>query len=175
MGRSGGQDGGGAATGGNPGARNGGTSGDTRIGGLGGNGSVWGNFDTGNNTPQARGQQQAPPADASGNPADSERVFDQGMSELNQLRQMVHDNPQADKDVQELTRKMQQLDPSRFSGNPAMVERMHQEVLSSVDKLELQLQHDGASSQARTGKADAIPAGYQESVAEYYRRLSKNP
>jgi hypothetical protein len=165
----------GAGSGGNPGNRNGGVSGDTRNGGRGGEGTAWGNFDTGNNTPQARGKQQAVPTDASGNPADSERAFDQGVRELNQLRQMVHDDPQAAKDVQELTRKMQQLDPSRFPGNPAMVEQMHQEVLSSVDKLELQLQHDGASSQARTGKTDAIPAGYQESVAEYYRRLSKNP
>jgi hypothetical protein len=175
MGREGQQSSNGAGPGGNPGNRNGGVSGDTRNGGRGGEGTAWGNFDTGNNTPQARGQQQAVPTDASGNPADSERAFDQGVRELNQLRQMVHDDPQAAKDVQELTRKMQQLDPSRFPGNPAMVEQMHQEVLSSVDKLELQLQHDGASSQARTGKTDAIPAGYQESVAEYYRRLSKNP
>ena len=70
---------------------------------------------------------------------------------------------------------MQQLDPSRFPGNPAMVEQMHREVLSSVDKLELQLQRDDAATEARTGKPDAVPSGYQESVAEYYRRLSKNP
>jgi hypothetical protein len=56
-----------------------------------------------------------------------------------------------------------------------MVEQMHREVLSTVDKLELQLQRDDASTKARTGKPDAVPAGYQESVAEYYRRLSKNP
>ena len=60
-------------------------------------------------------------------------------------------------------------------GNPAMVEQMHREVLSTVDKLELQLQRNDASTEARTGKPDAVPAGYQESVAEYYRRLSKNP
>jgi hypothetical protein len=70
---------------------------------------------------------------------------------------------------------MQFLDPKRFPGNPAMVEQMHREVLSSIDRLELQLQRDGASSEARTGKSDIVPTGYQESVAEYYRRLSKNP
>ncbi len=175
IGRGGRQDGNGGTPTGNPADRNGSANGDTRNGGGGRDGTVWGNFDTGNNTPRARGQQQAAPTDASGNPADSERAFDQGMRELNQLRQMVGDDPQAAKDVQELTQKMQHLDPNRFPGNPAMVEKMHQEVLSSVDKLELQLQHDGGSAQARTGKADAIPAGYQESVAEYYRRLSKNP
>ncbi len=160
----------------NSGNRNGGaSSGDTRNGGGGRDGAVWGNFDTGDNTPQARGQQQAAPADASGNPADTEHNFDQGMRELNQLRQMVHDDPQAAKDVADLTHQMQNLDPRRFPGNPAMVEHMHQEVLSAVDKLELQLEHDGAVSVARTSKPSTIPAGYRDSVAEYYRKLSKNP
>jgi hypothetical protein len=37
------------------------------------------------------------------------------------------------------------------------------------------LQSDAASTQARTGKSYAVPSGYQESVAEYYKRLSRNP
>jgi hypothetical protein len=138
-------------------------------------GTVSGNYDTGNNSPRARGQQQAAPTDASGNPADKERAFEQSMRELNQLRQVVQGDPQAAKEVAALTRQMQHLDPSRFPGNPEMVEQMHREVLASVDRLELQLQRDGASTEARTGRPYAVPAGYRESVAEYYRRLSKNP
>ena len=148
-------------------------SGDTRAGGGGWDGSVWGNYDTGNNTPRARGAQQPAPRDASGNPADTERTFDQELRQLRQLRQMVGDNPQAAKEVDELTRQMQHLDPSRFTGNPAMVEQMHREVLSSVDRLELELQHEDAATDARTGRPYTVPAGYQEAVAEYYRRLSK--
>jgi hypothetical protein len=152
-----------------------GQSGDIRYGGGGGaDGTVWGNINTGNNRYSQVGQRPAPP-DASGNPADTERTYQQGMRELNQLRQMVQGDPQAAKEVQELTRQMQNLDPSRFPGNPAMVEQMHREMLSSVDRIELQLQRDGASTEARTGKPYAVPAGYQDSVAEYYRRLSKNP
>jgi hypothetical protein len=150
-----------------------GSRGDTRAGGGGRDGSVWGNFDTGNNTPRARSQQQAAPADASGNPADTERSFGQEMRQLQQLRQMIGDDPQVAKEVEALTRQMQNLDPSRFPGNPAMVEQMHREVLSSVDRLELELQNANAETDARTGKPDTIPAGYQEQVAEYYRRLSK--
>jgi hypothetical protein len=156
-----------------PGQRGG--NGDTRPGGGATGGTVWNNFDTGNNTPRARGQQQAAPTDASGNPVDTERSFAQSMHELNQLRQTVKGDSQAEKEISELTRQMQHLDPSRFPGNPAMVEQMHREVLSSVDKLELLLQRDGASTEARTGKPYATPAGYRDSVAEYYRRLSKNP
>jgi hypothetical protein len=149
-------------------------SGDVRYGGGGGaDGTVWGNINTGNNRYGQAGQRPAPP-DASGNPADTERTYQQGVRELNQLRQMVQGDPQAAKEVQELARQMQQLDPSRFPGSPAMVEQMHREVLSSIDRIELQLQRNG-STEARTGKPYAVPAGYQDSVAEYYRRLSKNP
>jgi hypothetical protein len=153
----------------------GGQSGDVRYGGGGAaDATVWGNINTGNNRYGGPGPRPAPP-DASGNPADTERTYQQGVRELNQLRQMVQSDPQAMKEVQELARQMQQLDPSRFPGNPAMVEQMHREVLSSIDRIELQLQRDGASTEARTGKPYAVPAGYQDSVAEYYRRLSKNP
>ena len=156
-----------------PGQRGG--NGDTRPGGGAAGGTVWNNYDTGSNTPRARGQQRAAPADASGNPVDTERSFAQSMHELSQLRQTLQGDPQAEKEIADLTRQMQNLDPSRFPGNPAMVEQMHREVLSSVDKLELQLQRNGASTEARTGKPYAVPAGYRDSVAEYYRRLSKNP
>jgi hypothetical protein len=96
------------------------------------------------------------------------------MRELNQLRGMVQDDPQAARQVQELAQQMQKLDPSRFPGNPAMVEKMHSELLSAVDRLELQLNRD-ASTDAHTGKPYAVPSGYQDSVAEYYRRLSQKP
>jgi hypothetical protein len=151
-----------------------GQSGDIRYGGGGADSSVWGNIDTGNNR-YGQGTQRPVPLDASGNPADTERTYQQGMRELNHLRQMVHDDPEAAKAVQDLARQMQQLDPARFPGNPAMVEQMHREILSSLDRIELQLQRDGSSTEARTGKPASVPAGYQDSVADYYRRLSKNP
>ena len=63
----------------------------------------------------------------------------------------------------------------RFAGNPAIVEQLHTEVLSGVDKLELQLRHDadGKSGQVRTTKETTVPPGYEEAVADYFRRLSK--
>jgi len=151
-------------------------SGDVRNGGgLSSDGTVWNNINTGNNRYDRADQQRPTPRDASGNPADTEGDYQLGMRQLNQLRQMVKDDPQAAKEVADLTRQMQHLDPSRFPGNPAMVDQMHREILSSVDKLELQLQRDGVAPEARSGKPQTIPAGYRDSVAEYYRRLSKNP
>ena len=110
----------------------------------------------------------------SGNP-NAELTYRQGIRELSGLRQAVKDDPEAAKEVERLARQMQQLDPSRFPGNPAMVDQMHQEVLNSIDRLELQLGRDEASTDARTGKPYVVPVGYQDSVAEYYRRLSKSP
>ena len=157
----------------NRGDQHGPVSGDVRDGGGGADGAVLGNINTGNNQ-YGQARQQAVPTDASGNPADNERFYQQGMQELNQLRQMVQSDPQAAKEVHELASQMQKLDPRRFPGNPEMVEQLHREVFSSLDRIELQLQHD-SSTEARIGKPASIPDGYQDSVAEYYKRLSKNP
>jgi hypothetical protein len=143
-------------------------------GGGGIDGTVWNNINTGNNR-YGQPRPQSPSSGDSFNLAANEDSYRRSMRELNQLRQMVTDDPQAAKDIAELARQMQHLDPSRFRGNPAMVEQMHRELLSSVNQLELQLQHDGVSPQARTGNPNDIPAGYEDSVADYYRRLSKNP
>jgi len=154
----------------------GGPVGDIRFGGAPNSDStVWGNINTGNNRYSSSAQQRQGD-DSSANPADTERTFQQQLRELNQLRQILKDDPQASKEAEELARQMQHLDPRRFPGNPAMVEEMHREVLSTIDRLELQLVRSATASLAsRTGKPQAVPDGYQDSVAEYYRSLSKTP
>ena len=154
----------------------GGPVGGIRFGGVPNSDStVWGNINTGNNRYSSSAQQRQGD-DSSANPADTERTFQQQLRELNQLRQILKDDPQASKEAEELARQMQHLDPRRFPGNPAMVEEMHREVLSTIDRLELQLVRSATASLAsRTGKPQAVPDGYQDSVAEYYRSLSKTP
>ena len=147
--------------------------GDRRSGG-GAVGTAWNNINTGNNHFDRSGRAAAP--DNSPVSGDPERTFQQGLAELNQLHHLAQNDPAALKEVQELAREMQRLDPRRFPGNPAMVEQLHTEVLSGVDKLELQLRHDAEDQtpgQVRTTKDSAVPPGYEEAVADYYRRLSK--
>ena len=161
---------------GGPGARMGdGTYGDgfrnTNPGG-GATGGVYGNFDTGNNTPRG-----GPPVQPDNSPVPPQRAYDDSLRDLNQLRQAVREDPEMAKQVQELIQEMERLDPSRFPGNPALVEQLHSQVLADVDKLELQLRRqldDKDSGQVRSGDTKTVPQGYEESVAEYYRRLSKN-
>ena len=148
-----------------------------RGSGGGAGGEVYDNIDTGNSHfrsgprvvdgPRNTGY---PPGIAPG----SEQAYRNGMTELNQLRQLAGSDPETLKAVQDLIRTMQRLDPSRFPGNPALVEQLHTEVLSGVDKLELQLRRDGAQDgQVRTDKPLTVPPGYQDAVADYYRRLGK--
>jgi hypothetical protein len=141
------------------------------YGGGGNNGTIYGNFDTGNNTPRG-----GPPVRPDNSPVPTQRAYDDTLRDLKQLRQAVRDDPESAKEVQQLIQEMERLDPSRFPGNPALVEQLHSQVLADVDKLELQLRRqldDKDAGQVRSGDTKTVPQGYEESVAEYYRRLSK--
>jgi hypothetical protein len=133
--------------------------------------TVYGNLDPGNTRIQGRAvaPQQGP------NPADAQREIDQGLNMLNQIRAAVQDSPEAKQQLQALIDEMRSLDPKRFPGNPALVEQMHQQLVSGVDALELQLRkqlQDGHGGTIRNTDPGKIPAGYKDSVAEYYRKLS---
>ena len=157
------------------GQRQGGQTGDrfgeTRNGGGTNRSTVYGDFDTGGQhfTVHAVPQQQGP------NPADTQKEIDQGLNALNQLRPAVQDSPEARQQLQALIDQMRNLDPKRFTGNPALVEQMHQQLVSQVDALELQLRRQLDEKQGgniRNTDPTKVPAGYQNSVAEYYREAS---
>src|SRR5262249_27254991 len=70
---------------------------------------------------------------------DRQQVIQQGVTELNRLRQQSATDPETQKQIQELISAMEHLDLKRFPGNPQMVEELHQRLLSGVDTLELRL------------------------------------
>ena len=110
--------------------------------------------------------------------ADIERAYQEALRDLDELRRTVRGEPGPLGDIRELQRELDRLDPRRFPGNPAMLEELHTQVLASMDKLELQIRRemdDKQSGQVRTGDAQRVPDGYQDSVANYFRRLSKSP
>ena len=135
------------------------------------NGSNYGGYDTGNTriTGHAVAPQQGP------NPADTQRQIDQGLDLLNQVRAAVGDTPEAREQLKALIEEMRNLDPKRFPGNPALVEQMHQQLVSEVDAIELQLRRQldqNRGGTIRNADPTKVPAGYRDSVAEYYRKLS---
>jgi hypothetical protein len=163
----------GSPNGGPNGGPIGGPRGGTWAGGYGPVDRQWYGGDTGGYWPQGRETQPVPST-----PEEIQRAYQEAMRELNQLRQNFQGQPAPLADLQELIKEMQRLDPSRFPGNPAMLAELHDQVLTSVDKLELRLrrqQDDNDAGQIRSGDSQPVPAGYQDSVADYFRRLSKNP
>jgi hypothetical protein len=115
-----------------------------------------------------------PSSDATG--ASVELTLSGVLRELNGLRQDLRGEPESLADVQELIRELQRLGPGNFPGNPALVDQLRTQVLANVDKLELQLRRDldaQQSGQIRGGDSYHVPEGYQDPVAEYFRRLSQ--
>jgi hypothetical protein len=164
--------GGQTAQGGQPGGANNGQITNNGPGGGGRGGPAYGNIDTGD-TKVTPGPTAVPRP--SQNPADTQREIDQALSALNQVRAAVQNNPEEKQQVQTLIDQMRNLDPSRFTGNPALVEQMHQQLVSEVDGLELQLRRrleESKGGAIRNTDPTKIPPGYQDSVAEYYRKLS---
>jgi hypothetical protein len=164
---------------GQPGGLQGGPVGDRLAGPVGNpaggpgdrNRQVFGGYDTGNTriTGHAVAPQQGP------NPGDTQREIDQGLNLLNQMRAVVQDTPEARQQLQSLIEEMRNLDPRRFPGNPGLVEQMRQQLIGNVDALELELRHkldQGRDGTIRNTDPARIPAGYQDAVAEYYRKLS---
>jgi hypothetical protein len=147
--------------------------GDTRQTGAGRQtGTLYGNFDTGDNarpgTPRGAPAQQTPAID-------TQQAIQQGLNELTQLGRNVANDPEMQRQIQELITAMEHLDLRRFPGNPAMVEELHQRLLSGVDTLELQLRRnldDKRPGQIRGADSLAVPPGYKDAVADYFRRLS---
>ena len=144
-----------------------------QVGGPGGagdrnTGNNW--IDTGDNARNGpRAAQQATPA------GDPQAAIVQGLKELNQLRQQLPNDPETERQLQELITAMEHLDMRRFPGNPAMVEELHQKLLSGVTTLELQVrQNADAKRAAQIRGTDPTPAppGYKDAIAEYFRRLS---
>jgi hypothetical protein len=136
-------------------------------------GPVDGAWNTGNNAELPR------PVAPDSSPVSPEirRNYQEGLHELGNLRGAVDDDPEAQRQVDELIRAMQKLDPRRFPGNPAMVDELYARVLSGVDKLELQLRQEPAENAPEEVRGDSpqqVPDGYRAAVADYYRRLSKN-
>jgi len=158
-----------------PGDRNGAIGQYVNPGGGPSSGPVYGGMNTGNNVYNS-GQVPSPSArDATPTP---ETTYRDSVAQLNQLRQTLKDDPESLTQVQELIREMQRLDPSRFPGNPAMVQELHNRVLGEVDRLELALQRASEakqSGQVHNADSQPMPPGYEDAVAEYFRRLSKTP
>ncbi|MEK9647739.1 MAG: hypothetical protein VW337_01290 [Gammaproteobacteria bacterium] len=71
---------------------------------------------------------------------------------------------------------IRQLEATRLNRNEDILAQEFNDMLALIEQLEVGLQMEGNSSSSnnvRSATAEVIPDKYQESVAEYYRRLSR--
>ena len=122
----------------------------------------------------------------SGNGADDFRdgpinVPDNFYDNLDELTQITRDAiPQSrmtQEQIDELLDLIRELEFSRVNRNDDIVLEEYNNMLSLIEQVELALRAEegtqGGSDNVRTAVLDLIPEEYQESVAEYYRRLSR--
>jgi hypothetical protein len=110
-----------------------------------------------------------------GDPALVERAYRESMRDLGRLRENLGDNPDISRDVQDLMRDMQRIDPRRFGQEPLLMERINAQI-ASLEQIELQLRRkveEQNGGNVRSGASEQAPPGYANSIAEYFRKLSK--
>ncbi|MGH9407456.1 MAG: hypothetical protein ACRD3D_16680 [Terriglobia bacterium] len=99
------------------------------------------------------------------------------MRQLDGLRRELRSSPESASAINQVMRDLERLEPGKFGANPEITQQLSAQALAGVDRIELQLRRkldNQGSNQVRNGDVLPVPAGYQESVAEYFRRLSKN-
>jgi len=177
QGNQGGQQPGSAAAGGQGGQQSGQAQGGndgfrTSSGGARGQGNNDSAMNDGSYSPTAPGNRGQ-----AADPRAVEQAFREGMRDLQSMRsQLSGESPELAREVNDMIRELQRLDPARFKGNPELVEQLRSQVLAGLEQIELQLRRqldDKNAGQVRSTVARPVPPGYQEPVAEYFRRLSK--
>ena len=112
-------------------------------------------------------------------PEDFQNNYTQTLQTLKQLEQQAQGNdPAMVKDLQNLIRDMQRLNPNTYANDPLLAERIQSSLMGGVEQVEMELRRKveestGAGS-VRSPGGEKVPQGYQDKVADYYRKLSKN-
>jgi len=107
---------------------------------------------------------------------DYQQTYRDTMQSLMQLQQQLKDDPGTARDIQGVIRDLRQFDPFNQSNDPLLSERI-QAALAGVQQVEMELRRKVDDStpggSVRSPGGEKIPEGWKESVAEYYRKLSK--
>ncbi len=111
-----------------------------------------------------------------GDPSMVENTYRETLRDLGRMRENLGDNPDIARDVQDLMRDMQRIDPRRFGQDPLLAERINSQVVNGLEQIELELRRKVEEQQGgnvRSGASEPAPPGYANSIAEYFRKLSK--
>ncbi|MBI3933750.1 MAG: hypothetical protein HY316_03605 [Acidobacteria bacterium] len=113
--------------------------------------------------------------------AEEQRAVNQQYAELRQeasgLRELVGQDADLGRLVQDLVRAMNNLDWQRFEGDPELIVKMLSEMTDRWKDLELRLRRElqiEEPDSVRLANQERVPERYRAIVEEYYRSLSKS-
>lgn len=112
-------------------------------------------------------------------PAEFDRMFREGRSELGQIERLLQQNDaEFARDIEALRRELRGLtnQAGSYAGNPELLNREQRALLEHIQQLELLLRRkidEKQGAQVRATTDQPVPEGYRQAVAEYFRRLSR--
>ena len=118
------------------------------------------------------------PRDGAVRPQDFQNNYNQTLQTLRQLEQQAQGNdPAMVKDLQDLIRDMQRLNPNTYANDPLLAERIQSTLMGGIQQVEMELRRKvedaNGTGSVRSPGGEKVPQGYQDKVADYYRKLSK--
>ena len=113
------------------------------------------------------------------NPQEFQNNYAQTLQTLRQLQQQAQGNdPAMVQDLQNLIRDMQRLNPNNYANDPLLAERIQSTLMGNIQQVEMELRRKvedaNGNGSVRSPGGEKVPQGYQDKVADYYRKLSKN-
>jgi hypothetical protein len=130
---------------------------------------------------QSRGAQgrQGGQSNAAGgpvNPRDFQGTWRDTLQGLQQIEQQMRDDPNTARDIQSLVRDLRNLNPYAGSNDALLTERIAA-TLGNLEQVEMELRRkvdDTAGTSVRSPGSEPVPQGYQDAVADYFRKLSNS-
>jgi len=110
-------------------------------------------------------------------PEDFTNTYNQTLQALRQLEQAGQGDPNMVRDLQNLIRDMQRLNPNTYANDPLLADRIQATLMGGVQQVEMELRRkveESNGGSVRSPGGDKVPQGWEGSVAEYFRKLSKS-
>ena len=93
------------------------------------------------------------------------------------MQQELQGDPNTARDLQELVKEMQRLNPWSYANDPELSSRIQAAMLGDIQQVEMELRRkvdDANGGNIRSAGQETVPPGFDQAVADYFRKLSKS-
>jgi hypothetical protein len=109
--------------------------------------------------------------------ADVEREYKETLTQLERLQGQLADDPNTAKDLGALVREMQRMNPWTYGNDGELNSRIQSAMVADIERVELELRRkvdEAGGGSTRSAGTEAVPQGFADAVAEYFRKLSSS-